>query len=261
MKIVVIGSGSKGNCTYIEGVSANIFIDAGISFKKVKLTLNEKNINIKPDALFITHEHTDHIKFMAGVIKNTNAKYYISNVSFYELTPNFYNDIKDFPHEFINAFDKVKINDMTITIVPLSHDARECFGLIIEEYDKKIVYIADTGYVSEDYRDILRNANCYLFEANYDPLMEMASPRPQNLKNRVLGDRGHLSNEDSAVALSYLIDKNTTNIIFIHRSQECNDLDILKETTNRVFETFSIDLTKIAIDYAEQDYPSRIIEV
>lgn len=133
--------------------------------------------------------------------------------------------------------------------------------MIIEEHGKKIVYIADTGYVSEEFRDILVGANCYLFEANHDPLMEMASNRPQYLKNRVLGDIGHLSNEDSAVCLSYLMTKDTTNVIFIHRSQDCNRLDILKETVFQVFEAYSLDLSNIEFDYAEQDSPTRVIEV
>ena len=262
MRILVIGSGSSGNSTYIEGRSAKILIDAGFSNKYTNKKLEEAGIvNYKIDALFITHEHGDHTQNIGSIVKNTNVKYYISQKSFFALSPKHYNDIKDFPHEFVDAFDKIKINDMTITLIPLSHDSVECFGLIIEEDDKKIVYIADTGYVSEDYREMLGNANCYLFEANHDPLMQMASNRTQELKNRVLGDRGHLSNEDSAVALSYLIGDKTTNIIFTHRSRECNDLDILKETIFGVFETFSIDKDKLEIDYAEQNYASRLIEV
>ena len=262
MRILVIGSGSSGNSTYIECRSANIMIDAGFSNKYINKKLEEYGVyDYVVDGLFITHEHGDHTQGLSSVVKNKKVKYNISQKSFFALSPKYYNDIKDSPHEFIEPFDKVKINDVTITIIPLSHDSVECFGLIIEEDDKKIVYIADTGYVSEDYRDMLSNANCYLFEANHDPLMQMASNRTQELKNRVLGDRGHLSNEDSAVALSYLIGEKTTNILFIHRSRECNNLDILKETIFGVFEAFSIDVNKLEFDYAEQNYPSRFIEV
>ena len=262
VEIVVIGSGSGGNATYIKGKSATIFIDAGITLKQVKNKLSENGIdNPKIDGLIITHEHTDHTKCMQAIINHYKMPYYINEKSFFSLGSEIFSNIKNLEHTFINPFEKIKINDMELEFVPLSHDARECLGIIINEYDKKIVYIADTGYVDMEYRTILSGADCYLFEANYDPSMEMESNRPQNLKNRVLGDRGHLSNEDSAVNLSYLITNKTKNIIFIHRSRDCNTLDILKETVFNVFDAYSIDTTNIEFDYAEQFSQTRTIEV
>ncbi|MBP5444665.1 MAG: MBL fold metallo-hydrolase [Acholeplasmatales bacterium] len=262
MKIIVLGSGSKGNSTYIIGSSATIIIDAGISFKQFKKRLNDSGIEtINPDALLITHEHGDHTGNMCSLLNKLNVNYYINERSYLSLSPDIYHNIKNLNHTFVSPFEKIKINDMEIEFIPLSHDTVECLGMVIKENDKKVVYIADTGYLDSEYRPILEGANCYLFEANYDPEMEMNSNRCQRLKNRVLGDRGHLSNEDSAVNLSYLITDKTKNIVFIHRSQECNSLDVLKETVFRVFNDFSIDVDKIVFDYAEQDYPSRIIEV
>ena len=262
MEIVVIGSGSGGNSTYIKGISATIMIDAGISLRQVKTKLSENGItNPKIDALIITHEHTDHTKDMQSIIKHFNMPYYINEKSFFSLGSAVFNNIKNEEHIFINPFEKITINGMELEFIPLSHDARECLGIIIKEYDKKIVYIADTGYVDMEYRSILKDANCYLFEANYDPTMEMDSNRPQLLKNRVLGDRGHLSNEDSAVNLSYLITDKTKNIIFIHRSRDCNTLEVLKETVFSVFDAYSIDVSKITFDYAEQFSQTRVIEV
>ena len=262
MEIIVVGSGSKGNSTYIKGESATILIDAGFSFKQFKGRLKEFDItDIKLDGILITHEHGDHVGNLCSMLKNVDTKFYINERSFLSLAPEIYHNVKNLNHTFINPFEKIKINDMEIEFIPLSHDTVECLGIIIKENNKKIVYIADTGYLDSEYRPILEGADCYLFEANYDPLMEMNSARCQRLKNRVLGDRGHLSNEDSAVNLSYLITDKTKNIIFIHRSQECNDIDTLKETIFRVFNDFSIDISKIEFDYAEQDYPSRKIEV
>lgn len=262
MEIVVLGSGSKGNSTYIKGSSAEILIDCGISLKEFKRRMADSGISsYEINAIFITHEHSDHISDLCSLANHTESKYYISEKSFFSITPRIFRDVKGLKHEFISPFGEVVINNMKISFIPLSHDSRECLGLIIEEDGKKIIYIADTGYVNEEYRDILVGANCYLFEANHDPLMEMASNRPQYLKNRVLGDIGHLSNEDSAVALSYLMTDKTTNVIFIHRSHDCNSLDALKETVFKVFETYSLDLSNISFDYAEQDSPTRVIEV
>ena len=262
MEIIVVGSGSSGNTTYIKGDSATILIDAGISFRQVKQRLESKGVkDFNFDALLITHEHGDHTKYIKSIADNTNVKYYISEKSFYSITPKVFNEIKNIDHEFVKAFGSITINDMVIEFIPLSHDARECFGMVIKEKGKRVVYIADTGYLDSEYRDILNGADCYLFEANHDPLMEMSSNRTQDLKNRVLGDRGHLSNEDSAVNLSYLITDKTKNIVFLHRSKDCNKLDCLKETVFKVFDAYSVDVSKINFDYAEQDYPTNIIEV
>lgn len=262
MKIVVIGSGSDGNSTYIKGDTATILIDAGISFRQIKSRLASVGINdYNFNALFITHEHGDHTKYIGSIVKNTGVKYYMAEMSYYNVSSAIFSDVKIYEHGFVEPFSSITINDMKISFISLSHDSLECLGLIIEEHGKRIVYVADTGYLDEDYRDILTGANCYLFEANHDPAMEMESNRPQELKNRVLGDRGHLSNEDSAVNLSYLITDNTKNIIFLHRSRDCNNLDVLKETVFRVFDAFSIDYKKIEFDYAEQNSPTRLIEV
>ena len=263
MRLCPLFSGSSGNCIYIEfSENYGILVDVGKSNKQLESAFKVNNINpsnIK--AIFITHEHSDHISDLCSLANHTESKYYISEKSFFSITPRIFRDVKGLKHEFISPFDELMINNMKIPFIPLSHDSRECLGLIIEEDGKKVVYISDTGYVNEEYRDILVGANCYLFEANHDPLMEMASNRPQYLKNRVLGDIGHLSNEDSAVALSYLMTDKTTNVIFIHRSHDCNSLDALKETVFKVFETYSLDLSNISFDYAEQDSPTRVIEV
>ena len=262
MEIVVIGSGSSGNTTYIKGSSATILIDAGISLRQIKSRLKENGIeDVKYDGLLITHEHIDHTKYITSILKNNDMPLYINEKSYLSLNPDIFNNIKNMNHVFVNPFEKIKINDMEIEFFPLSHDTRECLGIIVRENGKKVVYVADTGYLETDYRTILKDADCYLFEANYDPGMEMNSNRTQMLKNRVLGDLGHLSNEDSAVNLSYLITERTKSICFIHRSRECNSLDILKETVFRVFNDFSIDVDKITFDYAEQFSQTRIIEV
>lgn len=259
MKIVVVGSGSSGNTTLIMGRSANIIIDAGISHRSYKLKLDSLGINdVNIDGLFITHEHGDHTKYLHSHLKKMTSPFYINERSYLSLNPAIYNNVKTFNHKFINPFGKVKINDLEIEAIPLSHDTVECLGFIIREDDKMLVYIADTGYLDSEYRGILTGADCYLFEANHDPVMEMNSNRDQYLKNRVLGDEGHLSNEDCAVNLSYLITDKTKSVCFLHRSRECNTIDLIKDTVFKVFEDFSIDVSNINFYYAEQDYPTLI---
>ena len=142
MEIVVIGSGSGGNSTYIKGDTATVMIDAGISLKQVKSKLSENGItNPKIDALLITHEHTDHTKHMQSVINCYNMPYFINEKSFYSLATDVFSNVKNKEHTFVNPFQTININYMEISFIPLSHDSRECLGMIIKEHDKKIVYI------------------------------------------------------------------------------------------------------------------------
>ena len=262
MKIVVLGSGSSGNATYIIGEDTKILIDAGISKRQIENRLAIVGIDsFEADAILITHEHCDHTGQLPGIIGKRDINYYVTEGTFYAFSPRIFNAVKDKMHTIISPLDAFMVGNIKVLPIMLSHDAVECIGYILEEKGKKIVYIADTGYVHSDYYEILRGADAYFIEANHDPFVLMNSNRPVMLKQRILGDNGHLSNQDSAATLCYLIDEKTKSIVFLHRSKECNDLNVLKETVKEVFEDFSMDINEFDIVYAEQDVPTKIIEV
>lgn len=223
IKFALLASGSKGNCCVIKNNESSIVIDCGST--KTYLTKSFSRIHydyLNSDALFITHTHSDHISQlkMFDQVKTYAKK---------ELETNHFHKIE--------AFDEIQVNTLKVKEIPLSHDSDFSSGFIIESDGKKLVYVTDTGYVKEEYFPYLENADYYIFESNHDVEMLMNTRRPMFVKQRILGDQGHLCNEDSAEILAQLIGENTKEIVLAHISEEGNDRcraeEILKNTLVR----------------------------
>ena len=221
MKIINLESGSKGNSTIITYKNTTILIDLGISNRKLNEYLNNFNVD-KIDAVLITHTHVDHVKGLKTYIKNNNTPIYISSLMLKELDYEINNKI-------IVDGDNLIINDLEINIMRLSHDVNEIFGYVIKG-NKEIVYITDTGYINNKYFSLIDNKDVYLLESNHDVEMVWESSYPQHIKARVIGDRGHLSNNDASYYLSNLIGNNTSHIVLCHLSEHNNTEDLALNT-------------------------------
>ena len=210
MKVVVLGSGSKGNCTYLETKNTRVLIDAGLSVLQIRSRLRNQGIEFSNlDAVFITHEHTDHIqglKYIKDGQLFLASQGTLSNENYKELTP----------------FKSIKLYDVEITPLPTSHDAYLPLGYILKYNNQKLVYITDTGFIDLKLINECKNPTTLILESNHDKKMLLNSRRSLKLKKRILSDYGHLSNEDSALYASKIIGENTKEIILAHLSEECN---------------------------------------
>lgn len=223
MKITVLSSGSKGNTTYIETLQSKVLIDAGNCCKYISEKLN--NIGIDPkdlDAILITHTHSDHIKGLKVFCNKYNTKVYCSKVMYDDI-----DYVKNY--EFINT-DIINIKDMKIVVIKTSHDASDSNGYIISSENSSIVYITDTGYINRKYFDLLKNHDLYIMESNHDIEMLNNSSYPYELRKRIYGDKGHLSNIDSSKYLSNFIGDKTKYILLAHLSEENNKPIVAYET-------------------------------
>lgn len=226
MKVIVLASGSKGNSTYIEYKNTKILIDMGISSSSVEKKLNEIGVSSKElDGVLITHTHIDHIGGIKTFVKRYNVPIYLTEIMYNELEINFDNKI------FVND-DKLIIKDIEIDVIKTSHDTNDSNGFVIKA-SKDIVYITDTGYINKKYFRQIYNKNIYIFESNHDIEMLMNGKYPHYLKNRILSDRGHLSNRDSAYYLSKLAGNNTSHIVLAHLSEENNTEEKALESLHR----------------------------
>ena len=122
----------------------------------------------------------------------------------------------------VEPFETFQIGTLRITVLPLSHDAAHTVGYVIEGGGEKLVYITDTGYIRNDVKAHIVNADYYIFESNHDIEMLMQTNRPVYIKQRIINDSGHLNNEDSARVLSEVIGERTREIVQAHISQEGN---------------------------------------
>ena len=198
MKVCVLSSGSKGNTTYVETKEAKILLDCGNSSKYIIDALNELNVSPQEiDAIFITHVHSDHIKGLQVLLKKINPVVYMTEkmYPYLDYVTNY---------AFIET-DTINIKDLKINVIKTSHDADDSVGYIVNNNEKSIVYLTDTGYINKKYYDILTNRNLYIFESNHDVELLNNGRYPFELRQRILSDKGHLSNYDSAKYLSKFI--------------------------------------------------------
>lgn len=234
MKIKVLASGSKGNSTLIKTDSINLLIDMGINYQQLATEL--ENINMYPkeiSAVLITHTHSDHIKGLASLVKKTNVKVYALEEMINELS-------KKIPLDNIFIYENpLELEDLKINIIRISHDV-EGVGFIIEHNKNSLVYITDTGYINKKYFPLLEDKDLYIIESNHDEEMLMEGPYPYILKQRVISDKGHLSNITTANYLLELVGEKTKKIILAHISENNNTEELALKTTKELLESNNI---------------------
>lgn len=252
MKVIVLSSGSKGNTTYIETQTTKILIDIGNTCKYITEKLSTIGVTLgEINAILITHTHTDHIKGLKTFTNNYSAPIYITEKMHPKIPY-----VKQY--KYIES-SSITIRDIKINIIKTSHDAEDSVGYIINNNDKSIVYITDTGYINKKYHPMLSNRDIYIMESNHDVEMLNNGPYPFPLRQRILSDKGHLSNHDSAKYIGDFIGPKTTNIVLAHLSHENNTPELAKETLLAKLQ--ELNMTQIHIDIALQDQETEIIQV
>lgn len=230
--ISVLASGSSGNTLFIESDKKKILVDAGLSGKKITSLLAE--VNRKPedlDAVLVTHEHRDHIHGVGVLARKYKLDVYANEATWKAMDPMI--GQVDVAQKHIFEMGKVlTLGDMDIESFGVSHDAAAPQFYRFYKENHSFVMLTDTGYCSEAVRETVRNADAYLIESNHDIEMLRMGAYPWNLKQRILGDQGHLSNEDGALVMSDIIGDRTKRIYLGHLSKENN----LKELAHMTME-------------------------
>ena len=251
MQIIVLASGSKGNAIYIETENSKVLFDVGISLRTIKERLARQNVSLNQlDAIFISHEHTDHTKYIIPVMDKTNAKLFINQISFDYLSPIIRDKIDTRRVCFIDKERKYLLNDIVVIPIELSHDSKNILGFLIKADNKNIGIVTDTGIVDKRYFPLLQKMHILFLESNHDVNMLLDSTRPWTLKQRILSPRGHLSNEECATILSNIISPNTECIILSHLSEECNEPSIAYDVNYQVLAGKNIKLL-VASEHVE----------
>lgn len=259
MKFCNLASGSKGNCTYVESENTAVLIDDGISLKELEKRANLSNIDLnKVSALFVTHEHCDHIGGIASFSKKYKVNIYGPDPSMDQLYD------KNVDGHLLHLFDCVngiKIDDMNISSFRLPHDAIYTQGYILESQGKKIVLSTDLGYISKATFEKYKGADLIYLESNYDEEMLKNGPYPFYLKKRILGNNGHLCNTESARAVAALKNEGVERFVLAHLSENNNTKDKVTNTLSQRLDMENIKLGSLELTIADQYIPSEVLKI
>lgn len=265
MRLCSIASGSSGNCIYVGSDTTHILVDVGISGKRTTEGLGKLGVKAEElDGIFITHEHADHINGLGVMARKYGVPVYGTRGTLEAIknTASVGKIDEGLFHE-IEADTKITVKDLTVNPMRTSHDAAEPVAYRISHGKKKIGIITDLGCYNDYTVECLKGMNALLIEANHDVNMLQVGPYPYYLKKRILGERGHLSNELSGQLLSRILNDDMQAIVLGHLSKE-NNLPEL------AYETVRVEITMADNEYKPNDFPmwvakrselSEIIEI
>ncbi|NLC70667.1 MAG: MBL fold metallo-hydrolase [Desulfuromonadaceae bacterium] len=231
MRVCLLASGSKGNSLFIEAGESRILIDAGLSARE--LTRRLAMLSVRPeeiDALFVTHEHADHIR---GLLPFANR--YGTPVYTHPLTRKSIADEEKL--KSWRDFDPdsgVTVRDLRVTAYPITHDAVAPIGFILDTPEGKVGVATDLGMVTRLVAERLKGCRVLVLESNHDEEMLRDGPYPWFLKQRIRSRHGHLSNEASSKLLQYLLWERLEAVFLAHLSHENNTPGLAGDAAHRV---------------------------
>lgn len=236
----ILASGSSGNAMYIETEGQRLLIDCGLSGKKMNELL--QSIGKDPgaiDGILITHEHSDHIKGLGAFSRRYKKPIYANTKTWQAMEPL----IGEIPLDQKFIFETgtaMGFGDIDIESFGVSHDAAEPMFFNFRHRGKKLTLMTDIGYVSEQIKDVVKHSDAYVIEANHDIHMLMMGRYPWNVKRRILGDSGHISNEDAGLALSDIISNQTRRIYLAHLSKDNNMKELARMSVQQKLKQYGI---------------------
>lgn len=240
VSVYTLFSSSKGNSSYVTDGKTSFLIDAGASAKKVTDALS--SIGRRVDsicAIYVTHEHTDHISGISCLCKKYNFPVHAISPTAEKIEAD-----NVIPHDMCYT---ETAGDFAITSFPTSHDSKSSCGYVIEHKSgMKIGSMTDTGYVTEDMIKALCGCYAVILESNYDERMLISGAYPMDLKYRISSDRGHLSNSQSAEILPVLYKNGTRRVLLAHLSPENNTPELALKSALSAKEKYGLHELDIA---------------
>ena len=262
IKFCSLSSGSEGNCQYIETRHKRILVDSGFSGKKIENLL--KKIGICPttlDGILVTHEHIDHIKGVGVLSRRYDIPVY-GNIKTWEAMDKKLGNIKDSNKKIFSNEKFFNLGDLERLPFKIFHDAADPVGYIISKDNKKLSLLTDTGFVSKDIAEKIKDSNMYFLESNHDIQMLREGSYPYYLKERIRSKVGHLSNEDAGNLMGNLLSGIGEKIILAHLSDENNMPQKALSTVKTILERRGLNTEEdIEIEVSTIGIPTKVYTV
>lgn len=222
MNYISIASGSKGNCHFLEKNKTSILIDAGLSGKATIDAMNTHDIDTKNiKALFITHEHSDHIKGAGIISRKLDIPVYATELTWQAMEKKI-GVVSEKNIKIIKNEDKICIDDLQVISVPIKHDASDPVAYKVTDGKKDVSIVTDLGIITQKVFDMMKKSHLVVLESNHDINMLDAGPYTYELKRRIKSNFGHLSNDSAGQVAVDLVKLGTSRILLAHLSEQNN---------------------------------------
>jgi phosphoribosyl 1,2-cyclic phosphodiesterase len=276
VKFTILGSGSSGNCAYLETAEARVLVDAGFSPRQIRQRL--ATIGRTPEnltAILITHEHSDHISGLLGIADKFQIPVYCNRATQDATISTFkarWSKKTNLALETADTWkskidwrifatgDTFDLADLAVQTFAIPHDAQDPVGYLLRTAAGSFGFATDLGHATKLVLDRIRLANVLVLESNHDVKMLQECPRRAwSLKQRILGRHGHLSNEAAAEAAAQIMSAELRHLYLAHLSRECNKAEL----AHRVMQTRLQDIgaTHVRMQIAAQEVPCATLEL
>ena len=253
MQFTILGSGSTGNCAYLETDDVRLLIDAGFSGKQIRERL--ASIQRTPERLtgiLVTHEHSDHTQGLKTIAVKHQIPIYCNRLTRESIERQFQHPAK---FQIFNTGTSFDIGDVHVETFSIPHDAYDPVGFLIHTDGGKLGFLTDLGHATRMIVERIRQANVLVLEANYDrKLLQEDTRRPWSTKQRIMSRHGHLSNDGAANVIQQVATDNLKHLYLCHLSQDCNDPELAHRTISERLE--QIDATHVRVETTTQAKPS-----
>lgn len=257
MKVCLLASGSSGNAIYVQNGSTGVLVDAGLTGKQLEERM--LGVGIDPTRLqgiVVSHEHSDHMKGVGILARRYGLPVWMTQGTLDASKQTFRGS------ERIRVFDNDEafhIGDLAFQPFQLPHDAADPVNFVVSDGESQVAIATDMGTVTELIYQRLRQANLVIIEANYDRQLLMDGPYSWDLKKRISGRHGHLSNDGAGETLCRLATEGIQQAVLAHLSDKNNHPDLARETCRGMLEGRGI--RQFSMTVAEQDRPSDIFVI
>jgi phosphoribosyl 1,2-cyclic phosphodiesterase len=251
--LTILGSGSSGNCAYVETADTRILIDAGFSVRQIRQRL--ASIGRGPETLtgiLVTHEHSDHSQAVAALAEKLQIPVYCNRPTLEALE---YQAQTRLPSRVFSTGSSFELGEIMVETFTVPHDAQEPVGFLLRTAAGNLGFLTDLGHVTRLVLERVRSAHVLVLEANHDIKMLQDCPhRPWSLKQRILGRHGHLSNEAAAEAAQQIMSADLRHLYLGHISRQCNRPELAHRVMNQMLQT--IGASHVRLELTSQSTPS-----
>src|SRR5262245_47524135 len=258
VSLTILGSGSNGNCAYLETDQTRLLIDAGLSGRQIRQRLLA--IGRAPEGvagILITHEHSDHIQGLTTIASKLDIPIYCNRLT--KEAIELQTGVR-FEFHIFSTGSTFEVGDVQVETFSVPHDAYDPVGFLLRTEAGNIGFLTDLGYATKLAIERVRAANVLLLETNHDvKLLQDDTRRPWSVKQRILSRHGHLSNEAAAGLAEQIVSADLRRLYLAHLSSDCNRPELAQRAVGQTLE--KLGATHVHLEATIQDVPCPTLQL